>query len=120
MVTAAVAGSEFKFILMSTAGIAFLGTPHRGSKMQSWGSKGAFVMDILGYSPHTGILQDLKEGSPSLRDVLHEFCSINNTLRIPIMCFFELYETDYGKRFGISGVAKGLVGCTRLQRVWRS
>lgn len=109
LVTAAITGSEFRFVLRSTAGIAFLGTPHRGTKMQSWASKGAAMLNILGYSPHTGILDDLKEGAPRLQDVLHEFCLINNTLRIPIMCFFELYETDYGNRFGIPGVAKGLV-----------
>lgn len=78
--------------------------------MQSWAATGAFFLGLLGCSPHTGIVGDLKEGAPKLLDVLQDFCSVNNTLRIPIMCFFELHETDYGKRFHATGIAKGLVG----------
>jgi hypothetical protein len=29
-------------------------------------------------------------------------------MSVPVVCFFELYETDYGKRFGIMGKMAGM------------
>lgn len=58
---------------------------------------------------HRGITEWLRFDGPELRDKLHRFCHLRNMLSLPISCFYELYETDYGRRFGISGVAKGMV-----------
>lgn len=77
---------------MSTAGIAFLGTSHRRKSLP----------DIPGHPPHSDITDDVNEEAPQLLEVAREFCLINTTLRVPLICCFELYETDYAKMFGIN------------------
>ena len=63
---------------------------------------------------HRGIIKDLSIDNPSLTDRLQEFCRLRDTMSIPACCFFELYKTDYGRRFGIPGLFGGMVGrqCT--------
>lgn len=58
---------------------------------------------------HQGIIRDLVYGSDTLRDQLDALCQLINTLSIPTCCFFELYATDYGIRFGCPGYIKGMV-----------
>jgi hypothetical protein len=94
---------------LATSGVVFLGTPHRGSKLQPWGSIVADILGTFGYDSHKGILDDLKFDSPKLRDLLREFSIIANRLQIVIYCFFELFDTDFGQRFQIPGLITGMV-----------
>jgi hypothetical protein len=61
---------------------------------------------------HRGIIKDLDYDNPALLDKLDGFCRLRTSLSIPVSCFFELYETDYGRRVGVGGVAKGMVRST--------
>jgi hypothetical protein len=59
-------------------------------------------------------MKNLREGSESLTDLLYEFTLWLFRMSVPVICFFELDETGYGKRFGIMGemagnMIKGLV-----------
>lgn len=69
---------------------------------------------------HRGILRDLGYDDQTLRDKLQEFCRLQQSMSIPVCCFFELYETDYGRRFGLPGLFRGMV-CTRAMGAvdWR-
>ncbi|ATY59318.1 vegetative incompatibility HET-E-1 [Cordyceps militaris] len=101
--------SRYTALLKSTAGVVFLGTPFRGSKWQPLANALALLMGPAG--SHRGITRELAFDAPVLGDRLQRFCSLldNDKLPIKIACFFELHETDYGRRLGIAGVVKGMV-----------
>ncbi|OAA71126.1 pfs domain-containing protein [Akanthomyces lecanii RCEF 1005] len=81
--------SRYESLLKTTVGFVFLGTPFRGS--------------------HRGITRELGFDEPALRDRVHRFCKLRNKLSTTVACFSELHETDYGRRLGIAGVARGMV-----------
>lgn len=58
---------------------------------------------------HQGIIRDLVYGSDTLKDQLEALCRLEKALSMRSCCFFELYKTDYGKRFGLPGCIKGMV-----------
>ncbi|MBE3041130.1 hypothetical protein IMZ48_00785 [Candidatus Bathyarchaeota archaeon] len=90
-----------------TVGIIFLGTPLLGTKLQPLAQILAAIMRPA--ASHNEIINELSYEKPTLRDKLDSFCRIRNNLSIPTCCFFEYYETDYGRRGFISGVVKGMV-----------
>jgi hypothetical protein len=47
---------------------------------------------------HKGIIKSLNYDDPTLREKLHLLCQLRERMSIPTSCFFELYETDYGKK----------------------
>ncbi|KAH7159346.1 hypothetical protein DER46DRAFT_536232, partial [Fusarium sp. MPI-SDFR-AT-0072] len=98
---------DFKDVANSTVGVVFLGSPLRGTKFQFLSGLLAAIMQPAG--SHDGIIKELAYDDPGLRDKLHNFCRMLNTLSISTSCFFELYETDYGKRRFVAGVVKGMV-----------
>ncbi|KGQ02380.1 hypothetical protein BBAD15_g12409 [Beauveria bassiana D1-5] len=99
--------SRYESLLKTTAGLVFLGTPFRGSKWQPLANALAQLMGPAG--SHSGITRELGFDEPALRDRVHRFCKLCNKLSTAVACFSELYETDYGRRLGIVGVAKGMV-----------
>src|SRR6516162_5333368 len=98
---------EFRYLPEVTVGLVFLGTPFRGTKWQFFADSAARLMQPAG--SHRGIIRELDFDEPVLLDKLHSFCRLRNRLSTPVSCFSELYETDYGRRFGIGEVAKGMV-----------
>jgi hypothetical protein len=98
---------RYKSLPTLTVGFIFLGSHLRGTKAQFLADLVAKIMSPAG--SHRGIVSDLAYDEPALLDKLHSFCRLRNKLLIPVSCFFELYETDYGKRFGLGGIAKGMV-----------
>lgn len=68
---------------------------------------GAYCMSLAGSD--RGIIRDLVYDNGALKDRLHEFCLIRDRYSIPACCFFELYKTDYGRRFGLPGMVRGTV-----------
>ncbi|KAL7813521.1 hypothetical protein V8C44DRAFT_47758 [Trichoderma aethiopicum] len=97
----------FKYILKATVGLVFLGTPFRGTKWQPFLES---IVNLKAFAgSHNGIPRELGFDEPILLDKLHGFCRLLNKLSIPASCFSELYETDYGRRYGIKGAVKGMV-----------
>lgn len=92
----------FEDIAVSTVGIVFLGTPHRGTKSTKWGELIAFSGKALfGFETEDRILKDLREDSETLMDLLYTFTLWLFRMSIPVVCCFEQYVTDYGARLGL-------------------
>ena len=109
MVNANSQGGIFQYLAMSTVGVIFLGTPHRGTQAGKWGEFVARSGKALGFGSEDSILRDLREDSETLRDLLYEFTLWANRIQPKLVCFFEQHKTDYGKRLGVTW--KELVRC---------
>jgi hypothetical protein len=60
----------------------------------------------------SGIISNLAYDNEELADTMHEFTNLVQSTPIPVVCFYELYRTDFGTRFGLPGLFQGLV-CIR-------
>jgi hypothetical protein len=91
-------------------GFVALGSPFRGTKMQGIADLAVQFMVLAG--SHRGIITDLSFDNPHLRDRLQEFCQLQDMQQITC-CFFETYSTDYGRRFRLPGLFRGMVSIHR-------
>ncbi len=107
--------AEFRYIAEQTAGLVALGCPFRGTKMQSIADVVAKLMMLSG--AHWGILRDLAYDNAVLRDKLDAFCRLQKRTSMLACCFFELYSTDYGRRFGLPGWFRGMVSILATEAV---
>ncbi|KAI1132153.1 hypothetical protein F5Y10DRAFT_6263 [Nemania abortiva] len=95
---------ELKDLPACTVGFVPLGTPFRGTNMQNLATKVAWLMAPVG--SHDGIVRELEQDGKHLADKVHTFGQLRNRLNIPTTCFFELYNSDYGKKVGLAGWAR--------------
>ena len=100
MVSANSQGDSFHYLALSTVGVVFLGTPHRGSKAAKWGDIVAKTAKALGLGSEDSILKDIREDSEHSRDLLYEFTLWAKRASLTLICFFEQHKTDYAKRYG--------------------
>ncbi|RGP74037.1 hypothetical protein FSPOR_1732 [Fusarium sporotrichioides] len=84
---------EFEYILRSTAGFVSLGTPFRGTGINWVADLAASVMRFCG--SHRGILTLLVYDSPQLRDKAQRLGRLRKTFPLPMLCFFELFQTTF-------------------------
>ncbi|KAM0424546.1 hypothetical protein ACHAPT_010262 [Fusarium lateritium] len=90
-------------IFDSTKGIAFLGTPHKGSWMAKWGKLEATACGLF-VSTNKSLLQVLDSDSESLQSTQDRFLSMVRELReagrpFKVTCFFEELPMPFvGKR----------------------
>lgn len=110
-------GNTFGHIALSTTGIIFLGTPHRGTAAAKWGEMIAKSGAALGFSTETRILKDLEKDSETLGDLLYDFSNWLFRYSISVVCFFEQLRTNYGGKFtGLISwnelVCTAILGCT--------
>lgn len=56
-----------------------------------------------------GLLETFGYDDQILRNKLKEFCELQKSRSIPICCFFEAHDTDYGSRLGLPGLLHGMV-----------
>ncbi|KAF7511786.1 hypothetical protein GJ744_003517 [Endocarpon pusillum] len=98
LVNALVHEGPFLYLAISTVGVVFLGTPHRGTKAAKWGELIAKTGSAFGYSTESRILQDLDRYSETLTNLLHTFSLWLFRFSVPTVCFFEQHKTNYGKR----------------------
>lgn len=116
---------RYQKIPTAIVGIVLLGTPLRGTKWQPFLDSLAQLGGLR--RSHRGITKELSFDEPILLDKLQKFCLLRNRLSTPVACFFELYETDYGQRFGLPGMARGMVRtmhlhcrlATNMTRLWK-
>ena len=87
---------------MSTVGVIFLGTPHRGTQAAKWGQIVATTAKALGFGFEDSILKQTREDSEQSRDLLYDFTLWANRGALTLICFFEQHKTDYGKRLGMT------------------
>jgi hypothetical protein len=100
-VNANVMESAFLYLTISTIGVIFLGTPHRGSPSSKWGEILVRCGRSLGLGSDDRILKDLHESSEALTDLLYPFTIWLFRMSVDVFCFYEQHETDYGERFGV-------------------
>ncbi|KAI1181506.1 P-loop containing nucleoside triphosphate hydrolase protein [Nemania serpens] len=98
---------QLKYLPACTVGFVPLGTPFRGTNMQNLATKVAWLLAPVG--SHDGIIKELEQDGKHLADKVHTFSELRNRLDIPTTCFFELYDSDYGKKVGLAGWARGKV-----------
>lgn len=84
-------------MVQSTAGLVFLGTPHRGSNSQSKAAVIASIASALGCGEDSSLLKSVEKDSEMLNDLLHDFTRTVNTAVIPLFCFFEQHKSDVAK-----------------------
>ncbi|KAI4087438.1 MAG: hypothetical protein LQ344_006774 [Seirophora lacunosa] len=131
LVSRGAAESWMNALLESTAGIAFLGTPHSGSNLADWASILAKFSGLV-RPTNKAIVSVLQPGSEMLANLQQEFHTMLNALQtqgrpVPrIYCFFE--ELPYNgavgliaprhsailSRYGNQGVHANHVGMTRF------
>ncbi|KAH8598592.1 hypothetical protein B0O99DRAFT_615467, partial [Bisporella sp. PMI_857] len=80
---------EDQSIYKSTRGIAFIGTPHHGSKGADWAEQLEKLAFFAGHSVNTSILEDLRKNSKNLEQLNSEFTSLLREARFYTRCFYE-------------------------------
>ncbi|KAK1244162.1 hypothetical protein MKX08_002300 [Trichoderma sp. CBMAI-0020] len=98
---------KFKYLTDNTIGFISLGTPFQGTDMQPLAQLAARIM--APFDSDWGIIANLGYENTTLRDETHKFGDLVKKLNISTYCFFEQFKTDYGKRFGVPGIIKGMV-----------
>jgi hypothetical protein len=97
--------------LKATAGVVFLGTPHRGANLASWGDTLATCAAAFGLGPDTQLLNILRKDSDRLREIFNDFAMLANEMGLDLICFYELYPTNISYR---RGVLQYLISSTSL------
>ncbi|MCJ1312483.1 hypothetical protein MMC25_006157 [Agyrium rufum] len=90
---------EYQYFTQITVGCLFLGCPFIGSKMQIHVRIAAFFLSPLG--SQIGIIEKISYENEDLFHKLTAFCHLIRRSSLPVSCFYEVYDTDYGKRFRI-------------------
>lgn len=91
----------FNHLLKATCGIVFLGTPHRGADIASWGDTLAYCAAALGLGPDTSLLNLLRKDSDHLREIFSDFAVLANEMSLDLTCFHEKYPTQIKYRRGM-------------------
>ena len=80
---------EDESIYKSTRGIAFIGTPHHGSKGADWAEQLEKLAFFAGQSVNTSILEDLGKNSKTLEQLSSDFTALLREARFYTRCFYE-------------------------------
>jgi hypothetical protein len=78
-------------ILRQTAGVCFLGTPHRGARVAYWGSLALDLYKIFGGQPNTNVMETLQENSENLQYITQEFSKLLTRKSFNVYSFREEY-----------------------------
>lgn len=94
LITAHNKRTAYSGILEQTAGLVFMGTPHRGSDAAKWASMLKESLSIFGLGPTTNLLSDLKQQSRTLMQINSDFVerayNIQQILSLPFMGIMTL------------------------------
>ncbi|PMD50811.1 ankyrin [Hyaloscypha bicolor E] len=80
-------------ILDRTAGLIFMGAPHRGSDKAKWASMLKELFNTVGVGSSTQLLADLKRQSRTLVQINSDFVERGAKI-LRILSFYEMYTTD--------------------------
>ncbi|KAH8748415.1 hypothetical protein F5883DRAFT_239074 [Diaporthe sp. PMI_573] len=94
--------SNHRHIFKSTGGVAFLGTPFRGSNSGFLTATQLRLNVAISMGGETAdeLIKYLsnKEGERrQLDEIVQLFCELANTFKLPIRCFYETHRTDFKK-----------------------
>lgn len=100
VVQAQSAGSRYEYIVKLICGVVLLGTPHQGSKSQTWGSIVANLANLIDYG-ETGLMKEVDEKSMKIFDLISEFKRIMISMdlaKTAVICFYENLPTSHLSR----------------------
>jgi len=104
-------------IAESTVGVIFLGTPHQGCQVASWGRWVATLAPPGVVTEHR-LLEVLEEQSDASTDRLHDFSRWLFSESVPTICGFERLVTDYSSRMGFMGKVAPLKELVRVANAY--
>ena len=78
-------------IYSRTAGVVFIGTPHRGSRIAAFAELVVSAPKVTQQEPNESLISNLKKNSDVLERQRKSFSSISKDM--PIFCLHEEYET---------------------------
>lgn len=76
-----------------TAGVVFLGTPHRGSQVQNHAMTIATIAAMGGIGDRSALLEVVQKDSEMLKDIIRDFTAVAIYFDIQLCCF-EQRNTD--------------------------
>ncbi|KAI1350937.1 hypothetical protein F5Y01DRAFT_315219 [Xylaria sp. FL0043] len=82
---------QLAMIYRSTVGVVFMGTPHRGSSLESYGEIVVKIAKLSGRRPNAQLLQTLRPNSHILEKLRNDFTTISNNM--VVVCFYEELPT---------------------------
>ena len=76
-------------------GVAFFGTPHRGSSLAEWGTHFANILNIASFGTKTNsqLSADLEERSRILRSISKSF--VDRGKNLDILSFYETEKAEW-------------------------
>lgn len=99
------AGGRYEYLVKLVGGIILLGTPHRGSHSQKWGSIMANLANRFGYG-ETELMKEVDEKWMKIFDLISEFEEIMISMdlaKTAVSCFYENLPTNYLSRVAKTG-----------------
>jgi hypothetical protein len=81
--------SPYKHIFNNTLGIIFFGTPHKGSSIANYATTLTRTLLILANKPNSELLESLRKGSPSLKQLGEEWKEHHDRRPYGIVSFYE-------------------------------
>ena len=84
----------YGYLLRSTAGVMFLGTPLRGTKAASQAQWLGYTNGLLGKETSETILSSLEDNNSHLHDITEDFATLAKDRRLPVRCFYETRATN--------------------------
>lgn len=92
---------DLRYLTKVTAGLVTLGSPLRGIKKNVQPS---FLVKLLQFrGSWGGVIDELKYENDALLEKLERFIRLSKARNFGVFCFFELYETKFGKKFFFGG-----------------
>ena len=80
---------KYEYLLRSTTGMAFLGTPLQGTATASIADWVALIRGFIGKETSRALLQSLKENASSLNTLIQDFSNMAIAHNLQITCFNE-------------------------------
>ncbi|KAI1266477.1 hypothetical protein F5Y18DRAFT_359147 [Xylariaceae sp. FL1019] len=103
---------KFPIMFEAIAAAIFFGTPFNGAPVASVAAMYAYAAQQMGTATSSKLLDLMKPGDESLRELKHEFMRLVGKLtpKIELFCFYEEQPTDWSKMAGLPS----LFGLTKL------
>lgn len=103
---------KFPIMFEAIAAAIFFGTPFNGAPVASVAAMYSHFAEKAGAATSSKLLELMKPGEESLRELKHEFMRLAGKLnpKIDLMCFYEEQPTDFSKMAGLPS----LFGLTKM------
>lgn len=110
--------SKYAYLLSSTTGVVFLGTPLRGTATASIAEWIVILRRLMGKETSGSLLQSLKSEASSLDTLIHDFSKMAIAHNFQIRCFYETRRTQIvnalSRRIANLGLFPGVEVCLLL------